>query len=223
MYMRMFPCVHAYVCVCSCASMWNVHYSYVNIHRVLSSLPWLHSRLFIDRHSEFISHCDSFLPGRGGKRIIIQIKSSDSTEAHNAHCLLITGQNLRRMECCPEIFYMRVHECVLRQWHIVISLLIDTHNPWVRIFGKFLVHSQKNSEVQETGWRREIEVHSSEHTNKQVTLGGRPRPFGIQESECHVLRKLKDENNGLMSYIKKKTYNVIQAKECVSEVRQKQR
>lgn len=122
--MRMCARLH----VCSCASMWNVHYSYVNIHHVLSSLPWLCLCLFIDRCSEFISHCDSFLPGPGGKRIIIQIKSSDRTEAHNAHCVLITGQTLSQVECCPGIFYMHVHECVRRQWHIVIPLLIDTQS-----------------------------------------------------------------------------------------------
>lgn len=80
--------------VFACASMWNARYSYVNIRHVLSSLSWLCLLFFIDRCTEFISHCDSFLPSPGGKRIMVQIKSSDSAEAHNAHCVLITGQNL---------------------------------------------------------------------------------------------------------------------------------
>lgn len=120
-YLPQCPCSR----VCACASMWNAHGSYVNIPHVLSSLSWLCSLLFIDRRSEFISHCDSFLPGPGGKRIIVQIKSSDSAQAHNAHCVVSTGQTLSQVECCSGIFYTCVHEYVHKQWRIALPLLMD--------------------------------------------------------------------------------------------------
>lgn len=99
-------------CVCACIWMWN---PYINIYDVLSSLPWLHLLLYIDRHSEFISYCDSFLPGARRKYVTVPIKSSDSVEAHNGHCVLITGQTPSRVECCSGIFYMRAYECVCQQ------------------------------------------------------------------------------------------------------------
>lgn len=161
------PCLR----VCTCASIWNAHYSYVNIHHVLSSLPWLCSPLFIDWHSEFISHCDSFLPGPGGKRIIVLIKSADSTVAHNAHCVLIIGQTLSQVECCLGFFYMRVHECVRRQWHIVIPLLIGAHGFWVRTFGKFWTYGQNHSEG-EMGWRGGAKsIPANTQTNKRLWAG----------------------------------------------------
>lgn len=178
------------MCVCMCINMECT--LFLCKHSPCPLFPPLAlSLLFIDRRSEFISHCDSFLPGPEGKRISVEIKSSDSAKVHNTHCVLISGQTLNQVECCPGIFYMRVHECVCRQWHIVIPLLIDAHSLRVRTFGKFWVHGQNNSEGEEMDGEERWKCIPA-NTNKRATLGGRPWPFGILGFECHVLRKLKD-------------------------------